>query len=307
MKQAKTNFGSQIIILCVAAVIALPVRVYQYLHLIDGTSGFYNTWVNPTVFGLYGLCALVIILIIALSVKGSKKTLYAMPSGKRKGLGIAAAAFALSFLIESGYNAYRAAMIAGGTLQVEQLVLGDRVGKPTMAFTVIQVIFGLLSAAFFAAFAVSCFSGKEQYKKVRLMAAAPVLWAIARLMIDFTQTISYRYVSELLFDLFAVIFFAMFAIAFAKMCAGVLQARIQMRIFAYGMLASFFALLSAVPRYIMLLMGRQDLLFRQSAVFEVTDLVIPIFVMMAVFAIASQKQYKSVEEYAEKGEGEETE
>ena len=86
MKQAKTNFGSQIIILCVAAVIALPVRVYQYLHLIDGTSGFYNTWVNPTVFGLYGLCALVIILIIALSVKGSKKTLYAMPSGKRKGL-----------------------------------------------------------------------------------------------------------------------------------------------------------------------------------------------------------------------------
>ena len=149
--------------------------------------------------------------------------------------------------------------------------------------------------------------GKEQYKKVRLMAAAPVLWAIARLMIDFTQTISYRYVSELLFDLFAVIFFAMFAIAFAKMCAGMLQARIQMRIFAYGMLASFFALLSAVPRYIMLLMGRQDLLFRQSAVFEVTDLVIPIFVMMAVFAIASQKQYKSVEEYAEKGEGEETE
>ena len=107
MKNIKTNFSKQILIIAVALLIALPVRVYQYLHVIDGTTGFYNTWSNPTVFGLYGLCALVIILVVALSLKNSKKTIYAMPVGKKTSVGIASLAAAIAFLVESGYNAYR--------------------------------------------------------------------------------------------------------------------------------------------------------------------------------------------------------
>ncbi|MBR0413571.1 MAG: hypothetical protein IJI67_00700 [Clostridia bacterium] len=307
MKKSKTNFGVQTIILCVALLIALPVRIYQYLHLIDGTSGFYNTWVNPTVFGLYGLCLLVIVLLICLSLKGRENTLYAMPAGKHMGLGIASLAFALSFLAEGVLNLYRVYQIATGSIPVQQLVIGDNAGKATLAFTAVQALFGLLSAVFFIIFGISYLGGKEQYKKVGLLAAAPTLWAVGRLMNGFAQTISYRYVSELLFELFMVIFFAMFAIAFAKMCAGVLKARIQMRLFAYGALSTFFALLSAVPRYVMLLMGRQDLLYRQISAYEVTDLVIPIFVMIFIFAVAATKQYKSVEEYGAEApeEGEE--
>jgi len=299
MKKIKTNFGAQIIILCVALLIALPVRIYQYLHLIDGTNGFYNSWVHPTVFGLYGLCVLVIVLLICLSLKGRKKALYAMPTGKHVGVGIASLAFALSFLSESAFNAYRVYQISTGTIPVQQLVIGDNAGKPTLAFTAVQVVFGLLSAAFFTVFGISFLSGKEQYKKVSLLCAAPTLWAVGRLMNGFAQTISYRYVSELLFELFMVVFFAMFAVAFAKMCAGVLKARIQMRLFAYGALSAFFALLAAVPRYVMLLMGRQDLLYRQTSAYEVTDLIMPIFVMIFIFAVAATKQYKSVEEYEE--------
>ena len=302
MKNIKTNFGIQIILVCVALLIALPVRVYQYLHVIDGTSGFYNSWTNPTVFGLYGLCVLLIVLVIALSVKGSKKTIFAMPTGKKTGLGVASLVTALAFLAEGAYNAYRAYMIFNGSLPVGQLVLGDNVGKPTLAFTIMQAVFAFLSAVFFMLFAVSFLSGKGQYKKAVLLSAAPVLWGVARLMIGFTQTISYRYVSELLFELFMVVFFCMFGVAFAKMCAEVSVSRLQMRVFAYGMLASFFALLVSVPRYIVVLMGRQDVLFRQSAIFEVTDLVLPIFIMVSIFAIAATKQYKSVEEYVPSSE-----
>ena len=297
MNKIKTNFGKMILTVSIALLIALPVRVYQYLHLIDGTSGFYNTWTNPTVFGLYGLCALVIILAIVFSLKGKKKTIYAMPEGKKKGLGIVALVSALAFLAESVFNAYRVTLIFNGSLQAEQLILGDNVGKPTLAFLSIQTLFGLLSTAFFVIFAVSFLSGKAHYKKVKILAAAPVLWGIARLMICFTQTVSYRYVSELMFDMLMIVFWCMFAIAFAKMCAGVLEKRIQMRIFAYGVLSCFFALLSAVPRYIVLLMGRQDLLYRYTGVWEVTDLALPIFVMVFIFAVAATKQFQSVEEY----------
>ena len=107
-----------------------------------------------------------------------------------------------------------------------------------------------------------------------------------------------------MFDLLMVVFICMFCVAFAKLNVGTLEKRVQMRVFSYGLLAVFFALLNAVPRYIMLLMGRQDLLYRQSAVAEVTDLVLPVFIMVFIFALASTKHYKSVEEYAVAEEGE---
>ncbi|MBR2590284.1 MAG: hypothetical protein IKE65_05110 [Clostridia bacterium] len=298
MKSIKTNFGKQVICLCAALLIALPVRIYQYLQVIEDTSGFYTTWTNPTVFGLYGLCAVIIVLIIAFSFKGRKKTIYAMPTGKKTGLGAVSIVTALAFLVESAYSAFRAYQISSGILPVEQLVLHDNVGKPTLAFTLVQCLFGLLSAAFFVLFAASCLTGKNLYKKVSIMAASPVIWCIARLMIGFTQTISYRYVSELLFELLFFVFFAMFGVAFAKMCADVPFSRLQMRMLAYGMLSTFFGLLVAVPRYIVFLMGKQSLLYRQTSLFEITDLVLPVFVMIFIFSVVATKQFKSVEEYA---------
>ena len=302
MKSIKTNFGKQVICLCVALLIALPVRVYQYLHVIESESGFYTSWTNPTVFGLYGLCAVLCVLMIAFSFRGRKKTIYAMPSEKNAALGIVSLVTAVAFLAESAYNAFRAYQISKGTLIVEQLVLHDNVGKPTLAFTVIQCVFGLISAAFFILFAVSYISGKKLYKKAVIMAAAPVIWSIARLMIGFTQTISYRYVSELLFELLFFVFFSMFGVAFAKMCAEVPFNRLQMRVFSYGMLSVFFGLLVSVPRYIILLMGKREILYRQTSVFEVTDLVLPIFIIVLIFAVAATKQYKSVEAYTAAGE-----
>ena len=304
MKNIKTNFGKQIIILSVALLIALPVRVYQYLGVIDGTTGFYNSWTNPTVFGLYGLCALVIILEIVLALKGSKNALYTMPDGKRMPLGIASLAGAVAFLAEGGYNAFRLVSISSGQLPVQQLVLGDNIGKSSFVFTALQTVFALLSAVYFCLLAAGYLTGKAQYKKANILSVAPAIWGVARLMLDFTQTISYRYVSELMFDLLMVVFICMFCVAFAKLNVGTLEKRVQMRVFSYGLLAVFFALLNAVPRYIMLLMGRQDLLYRQSAVAEVTDLVLPVFIMVFIFALASTKHYKSVEEYAVAEEGE---
>ena len=297
MKKIKTHFGAQVIILCIALLAALPVRVYQYLHVIDGQTGFYNNWFDPTVFGLYGLCLAVVVLLVILSVKGGKKTVYAMPEGKQTALAISSLVLGVSFLAEGAYQAYRAFSIIQGTLGVEQLVLGDNVGKPTLLFTVLQAVFALLSAAYLFTFAVGYFTGKAQQKKIAVMAAAPAVWSVARLMLDFSQTISYRYVSELLFDILMVVFLAMFFVAFAKLSVGTLTARTQMRLFGYGFCAVFFGLLNSVPRYIVLLLGRQDLLYRNISVYEVTDLILPVFIAVFIFAVAALKQFKSVEEY----------
>ena len=305
MNKIKTHFGAQIVILSIALIVALPVRVYQYLHVIDGTTGFYNNWLNPTVFGLYGLCLVVLIVMPALSSKGGKKTIYAMPQGKKTSLGISALVTGLAFIAEGAYAAMRAYAIFSQKIQVEQLVLGNNAGKPTMLFTALQAAFAMLSAVYLFAFSVGYFTGKGQQKKVKILAIAPALWAVARLMLDFTQTISYRYVSELLFELLMIVFFAMFAVAFAKFTVGALTARLQMRLFGYGLLSIFFGMLSAVPRYIVLLMGRQDLLFKSISAFEVTDVILPVFIACVLFAAAGQKQYKAVEEYTAAAQQEE--
>ena len=298
MKKVKTNFGAQILIVSIALLIALPVRVYQYLNVIDKASGFYTNWLNPTVFGLYGLCLIVVVLVLALSGKGGKKAIYSMPGGKSTSIGISSLVLALAFLFEGGYNALRAFGISNGSIAVEQLVLGNNAGKSSFAFTLLQALFAVLSAVFFIIFAVSFLSGKGQHKKVKIFAIFPTLWAVSRLMVNFTQTISYRYVSELLFELLMVVFFSLFAVSFAKFLVGALNSRVQMRIFGYGALTIFFTLLNAVPRYIILLMGRQDTLYKSISIFEATDLIIPIFVACFIFAVASKKQFKAVEEYA---------
>ena len=302
MEKIKTNFGASILIVSVALLVALPVRVYQYLHVIDGTTGFYNNWLNPTVFGLYGLCALVVIALILLSLKGGKKTVYAMPAGKKTGLAVASLALSLAFLVQSAFDALKAYRIITGYTPVEQLVLGNRAGKPTLAFTALQVVFGILSAVFFLAFSAGFFTGKESYRKLKILAAEPAVWGVARLMNGFTQTISYRYVSELLFELLMIVFLCMFFVAFAKFCIGTLQYRVQMRLFAYGLLGFFFALLSAVPRYIIVLMGRQDVLYRSESIFAAVDLIVPIFIACFIFSVASLKQYKAVKEYGKSEE-----
>ena len=304
MKKVKTNFGAQILIVSIALLIALPVRVYQYLNVIDKASGFYTNWLNPTVFGLYGVCLFVVVLVLALSTKGSKKTIYSMPDGKLPSIGISSLVLALAFLFESAYNAFRAYGIANGSISIGQLVLGNSAGKSSLAFTALQAVFGIFSAVFFIILSVSFFSGKGQYKKAKVFAVFLTLWAVARLMIDFTQTISYRYVSELLFELLMIVFFSLFAVSFAKFLVGALNSRIQMRIFGYGALAVFFGLLNAVPRYIILLMGRQDELYKSISIFEVTDLIIPVFVACFIFAVAAKKQYKAVEEYSSPETGE---
>lgn len=302
MKRIKTNFGPQIIILAIALLIALPVRVYQYLNLIDGQTGFFNTWTNPAVFGLYGLCVLFIILILALSNKGSKKAVYALPKTKSTSLGISALVFALSVAVQACYSAYRAFGILNGTILVDQLIIGDNVGKPTLTFLILEAVFGILAAAYLIAFGVGYISGKMQHKKLRVLAVAPVLWGVARLMICFTQTISYRYVSELMFELFMIVFFCMFFVAFAKFSENLLESRVQTRLFAYGMISVFFGLLLSVPRYIVVLMGRYDVLYKQSSVFNFCDLIMPVFVACVIFAAASQQQFKNVEEYTGKEE-----
>ena len=297
MERVKTNFSSQIIILSVALIIALPVRVYQYLNVIDPTSGFYNSWVNPTVFGLYGLCLAFIVAVIALSHKGGKKAIYSLPDKKNLALAITSLVFALTLVIDCIVQIVKLASVFSGEVQISQLVLRDNVGKSAVYFMCAQVIFGLLSAIYIAVFGINYFSDERNHKPLKVLAVAPVLWGITRLMIRFMQTISFRYVSELMFELLMIVFFCLFFISFIKFNEQYLEKRVQTRVIAYGLISIFFSMLSAVPRYIVAILGRYDVLYRRESLYQVCDIGAAVFIAAVIFCAVAQMQYKNVEEY----------
>ena len=297
MERVKTNFSSQIIILSVALIIALPVRVYQYLNVIDPTSGFYNSWLNPTVFGLYGLCFIVMVALIALSHKGTKKAVYAMPDKKNVALGVTSLIFSLTLVADAVFQIMKLLSVMKGEIQISQLVLRDNVGKSAVYFMCAQAIFALLSALYLAVFGINYFSDNKNHKPLKVLAAAPVLWGITRLMVRFMQTISFRYVSELLFELLMIVFFCLFFISFIKFNEQFLEKRVQTRVFAYGLISVFFSMLCAVPRYIVVIMGRYDVLYRRDSVYQICDIGAAVFIAAVVFCALAQMQYKNVEEY----------
>ena len=297
MKRVKTNFAPQIIILSVALIIALPVRVYQYLNVIDPTTGFYNSWTNPTVFGLYGLCLVLMIVLIALSHKGGKKAVYALPDKKNVALGVTSLIFSLTLIADAVFQIMKLSKVFSGELQISQLVLRDNVGKSAVYFMCAQALFALLSAVYLAVFGINYFSDNKDHKPLKVLAAAPVLWGITRLMIRFMQTISFRYVSELLFELLMIVFFCLFYISFIKFNEQFLEKRVQTRVFSYGLISVFFSMLCAVPRYIVVIMGRYDVLYRRDALYQICDIGSAVFIAAVVFCALAQMQYKNVEEY----------
>ena len=297
MERVKTNFSSQIIVLSVALIIALPVRVYQYLNVIDPTTGFYNSWVNPTVFGLYGLCLAVIIVLIALSHRGGKKAIYELPDKKNKALAVTSLIFSISIVADVVMQIIKLASVFGGKVEISQLVLKDNVGKSAVYFMFAQVIFGLLSAAYLAVFGFNYLSDSRDHKPMKILAAAPVLWGITRLMIRFMQTISFRYVSELLFELLMIVFFCLFYISFIKFNENYLEKRVQTRVIGYGLICIFFSMLSVIPRYIVAIMGRNDVLYRQESLYQFCDIGSAVFIAAVIFCAVAQMQYKNVEEY----------
>lgn len=297
MKRVKTNFAPQIIILSVTLIIALPVRVYQYLNVIDPTTGFYNSWTNPTVFGLYGLCLVLMIVLIALSHKGGKKAVYALPDKKNVALGVTSLIFSLTLIADAVFQIMKLSKVFSGELQISQLVLRDNVGKSAVYFMCAQALFALLSAVYLAVFGINYFSDNKDHKPLKILAAAPVLWGITRLMIRFMQTISFRYVSELLFELLMIVFFCLFYISFIKFNEQFLEKRVQTRVFAYGLISVFFSMLCAVPRYIVVIMGRYDVLYRRDSLYQLCDIGSAVFIAAVVFCALAQMQYKNVEEY----------
>lgn len=294
-KILNSGFGIGNLVFIAAVILALPLRIYQYVAgVLEPGTGFFteNDW------SIYALYAVIIAAIAALVVIGlvKKKSLdFSYEANKNPLVGIFSALSAAGLIID----VFTHLPVLGAS---DPSLYADTTpaGLPSYGILLAQIIVSLVAALFFVILAIGALTGKTSGAEYRILSLAPVFWNILRMVGRFMRTISYVRVSELLFEMVMLMFMIMFFMAFAQCNSKVNENDCKWKVAAYGLPAALMALLCSVPRIIISLTGGADLIYSQSVV-ELADLGIALFIIALVLTkvITKSEELQAASEEAE--------
>jgi len=275
-----------ILIMAIAALIAVPLRTYQHMNIIEAQTGFYAKH-DISIVMLYALLAVACLLLFIFSFIGGTMPSPDFPEKKNKFIGISAALFSASLLFDSIIQIDKVTRIYNeyGTTALKGLAYYIKTGGITAGA---QSFFAILSAVYFSIFAASYFKGKRFYSTERLMALSPVIWALCRVVQRFIEPISFKNVSELLLQLFMLVFMLIFFLSLARIASKVNFEKSTWVLYASGLTAALIAMTSAVPSVILMIIGKSSLLYVQYPV-SYCDVFFAIFVVVLLLEIMPSK------------------
>lgn len=270
-----------IFVFVTAMLVALPTRVYQLLALVNTENGFYEDG-DITVPVLYGVVAVFAVLFLILSFLSKEVPNPKLPTGKNPILGVSAAIMSVGFLwdilavIKTVVPGYQ-----GGTAESFFSMLQINFQESGGALALLQIVFAIFAIFYLLIFAVSHLNGKASYKEYKLLALAPVCWAIVKLIGKLMNAVSFITVSELLFEIFMFVFAMLFFLTFARICTGVFTEDSMWGIYGYGLSASLFAGLVTIPRIVCMFVGLESV---EGHPFNFADFSVLIFTLSYIIA-----------------------
>lgn len=262
----KTLFG----LFSAAIVLVLPLRTYQYLKIIEPGTGFYKTS-DISVWLLYAALALFCLALFVVSLLNKKRIRLSQKLIRKPVNGAACVFFALTLIV----NAVTRFGDASSLYFDNQNQMIMKSGVYPLFF---EAVFAVLAALYLAVLAIGYFNGRADPSEYKLLAITPLLWSICRILHRFMRTISFVNVSDLFYELFMLVFLMLFFMAMAQVVSRVGTERNDWKLFAYGLPAGIFCLLCFVPRAILVLVGKSELLAVLSGP-EVCDLGAALFIL----------------------------
>lgn len=288
-KITENIFGTGIIVFAVAVVVALPLRMIQYFTVLEPSTGFYSE-TGFTVWALYGVLLIAAAALVVLGFTKRKTAALSDQAEKLPGCGafsaVAAAGCIFDF-INCFMTINKNAEEILTTVSEEAISTLQTLNK----VFVLQAIFAVASALFFILGAAGFFTGKGSGERYKLLSLTPVMWEVFRLISRFTRSISFIRVSELMLEMLMMAFFILFFAAYAQANSRVGTAKNGSKIASYGLIASMLALVCFVPRLILTLFGKSDLLYSQAQL-EYCDIACALF---AVCTVATRIVYADPE------------
>lgn len=283
-KVLNNGFGIGNIIFIAALVLALPLRIYQYVGgVIEPVTGFFAKN-DFSVYALYGILILTTVAVLALGFFSRKKLSYETGAQKNPVLGAASAFTALAIILDTAFSID----IADA---VKSISAGAQPASPEVSTSYViiaQAVFSLLAALFFAVLCITAFMGKTIASEFRLLSLSPVLWSMLRMVSRFMRTISFTRVSELLFEMFMLAFMIMFFMNFAQCNSKVNDKDCTWKLASYGLPTALLALVCFVPRIILAVAGKGDTIYTESTI-EVSDLAVALFAIATVVTKLTDK------------------
>lgn len=248
-----------------ALLIAVPVRVYQYSRIINPETGFFDE-INASVYVLYIVLALAVIIgIIVPFMKHNTMKLVPVAT-KSTGYTVVSLLLAVTLIVDSAvqlmtyFDMFSAASLAGSGIKAYISAQGGNL-------LLLQSITGALSAVYFFVTGVAIGLGNSDSSKFKILALLPSVWCIFRLLYRFKRTISFVNVSDLLLELFFIVFSLMFFFALAQINSKIdtcdednSMKNVFWKIFGYGIPAAVIGLTIFLPRFICLITGKSECL-----------------------------------------------
>ena len=146
---------------------------------------------------------------------------------------------------------------------------------------ILQFVFAVFAVFYFLVFAISHLNGKGSYKEFKLLALSPLCWCITMLVSRLMKAVSFITVSELLFEIFMLVFAMLFFLTFARISSGVFTEDSMWGIYGYGLSACLFAGLVTIPRLVAMFSGLEPV---DGHEFSFAHLSILVFVFSYIIA-----------------------
>lgn len=276
-----------VVLMCVGMLIACPLRIFQMLKNMDPTTGFYNDYESITIIILYALLAAISVLILALTYLSARVPAAKAPEGRRIPLGIASFIFAATLFYDaiSGYYS-----TGESTATITQNI------RSVSMMHHIQAIFAFLSCCYFIVMFVSYISGHSFHKKMKLLSLAPLAWTVVKILERITIIISIVRVSELLLEIFSLIFLMIFFLTFARVASDVNCKGSMWSVISCGCISTLLILTYSIPRLMLLFTGNEESLVSGYPL-NFSDLGCALFIL--IFVITTLRCGYTVEDVEE--------
>lgn len=242
-----------------AILIAVPLRVYQYAKLINPSTGFFDEK-DFSVIVVYGILAVAMIICIVLPYI-SHKSIPTVTVGKNSKVFLAVSLIMAAGAVISGVDLITdfIDLISNAPRYLDRDGLSAYISAQGGTLLIAEGFFAALSGFHFLISGLSALN-ENTVSKFKILALSPVVWCVFRLLYRFKRTIAFTNVSDLFLELFAIVFAMVFFLAFAQIRSKIDAEDIFWKIYAYGLPAAMFALVCFIPKLILLITGKSELI-----------------------------------------------
>ncbi len=242
-----------------AILIAVPIRVYQYAKLINPSTGFFDDK-DFSVIVVYGILAVAMIICIVLPYI-SHKSIPTVTVGKNSKVFLAVSLVMAAGAVISGVDLVTdfIDLISNAPRYLDRDGLSAYISAQGGTLLIAEGFFAALSGFHFLISGLSALN-ETAVSKFKILALSPVVWCVFRLLYRFKRTIAFTNVSDLFLELFAIVFAMVFFLAFAQIRSKIDAENIFWKIYAYGLPAAMFALVCFIPKVILLITGKSELI-----------------------------------------------